>query len=194
MISLTSREEVLAFLQKYNSPLLQCEFVMSISPLKVRENVGVDNLRTASGTVLGTLSFGEVEKSIEVPDKVLLVSFDCPDSGIYWSPQSDKFGFVRAALKYSQLNIAFISPVESDSLSPIHKYYDNQFTESGLLKPNRNSFSSIDIMAMVGDTTYQLFHCDGCRFSYPIPQINLATAKATTYKTVISYNSFRYGV
>lgn len=167
MKSITSREDVIQFLKDYNTPLLQCEFMMVISDLTDVNSV---------------------------PDKVLLTAFDCPDSGIKWSAQQDKFGFVKANLQFSQMNVAFISPVENEAFSPIHKYYNAQFTEDGLIKAKNSSFAGIQIYALVEGTSHLLFKCSGCRFSYPIPAIDLSNPKTSVFKTVVSYNSFRYGL
>lgn len=195
MRSITSREEVIQFLQEYNTPLLQCEFMMYISPI---EDIKVSNTPDPNTDLSGfnvenSTRFISSSKTV-LPEKVLLTSFDCPDSGIRWTSQQDKFGFVRASLQYSQINVNFISPVGSDSFSPIHKYYNNQFTEEGLIKASDNNFPTIIISALVDGETHWLFRCSGCRFSYPLPVIDLSNAKTSVFKTVVSYNSFRYGL
>lgn len=193
MKSITSREDVIQFLQEHNTPLLQCEFMMVIS--LYNKTIGSETrVEYAGGGRFNISQGGSVSyKDWDLPDTVLLTAFDCPDSGISWSIQPDKFGFLRASLKYSQINVSFISPVE-DTFSPIHKYYDMQFTEDGLIKARNDTFAEVKIFALVEDTSHLLFSCSGCRFSYPLPVIDLSNAKASVFKTVISYNSFRYGI
>jgi len=168
-----NRDSVVALLKSIGGkhlapPISQCDFLLNIS-------------------VMGT--------SLE-SDHMIVVGFGTPDIGVGFTQNNNYFGLQTPMFQSAPIPMEFLwIPYITASKSMIHKLYEQQFTDKGLINvANFNLLPLVEIKQNFGGNPKNLITLEGCMFTNPVPSVNYKSAEFSVFKTNIFYRDIKYAL
>lgn len=161
----------------------------------IRSNLEVLQYFNEKGPFCGSDFLFQIHSQDVEAAQLVLTAFSIPALGISFSPSNEYLTFNEPNLSVNELNISFIETFSNlkDNRSPVFNLHAKQYNESGTLKfiPDtqlpfiKMSFDS------AGHGNFKPFvRFDGCKFSCPIPTVNLASTDKSVFSSRVSYSNY----
>lgn len=131
-------------------------------------------------------------KIFDFKNDFIVTAFNIPQFGITYTQTSDVLGYVSPQLAMQSFDVSFLCKAGlGKPKSLIHSLYHSQFNDSGTLKfLPKDKLPKVYLCVNTAGFETRLVEFSGCRFSNPIPTVNLQGTGQAVFRTTVAYMSF----